>query len=131
MTRPGPAARVSAAGPGLIGVCARPLALYAASHFACNSHQVCFAVSRKCWNANDVVSKLERVIGELHAELVGMRSGVLGGPVMLRSGDAALRCLSVRSIGVIAGLCVLSAQLVFWGLRAGGVKGCGGITPVK
>lgn len=53
-------------------------------------------------------------------------SGVLG-----RSGDAALRCLSVRSIGVIAGLCVLSAQLVFWGLRAGGVKGCGGITPVK
>ncbi len=26
---------------------------------------------------------------------------------------------------------VLSAQSVFWGLRAAGVKGCGGIAPVK
>lgn len=38
---------------------------------------------------------------------------------------------AARGIGVIAGLCVLSAQLVFWDLRAVGVKGCGGIAPVK
>lgn len=158
MTRPGPTAQFSVAGPGLVGVRARPLALYAASHFACNFHEVCFLVSRKRWNINDVVSKLERVIGELHATLVGKRDAMLWGALMLVGCSSPTRNCAGRvassgviiydwrrlfwpspryweraacGIGVIAGLCILSAQLVAWGLRAVGLKGCGGIAPVK
>lgn len=105
-----------------------------------------------------MVSKFERAVGELHATLVGKRDAMLWGALMLVGCSLPTRNCAGRvassgviiydwrrlfwpsprywaraacGIGVIAGLCVLSAQLVAWGLRVVGLKGCGGIAPVK